>query len=127
MAGAEPGPADLGPATPIDRMAAVIGWGLNDLGRPAEAVSALEGALRTMPRHTRDYPRFGTRLALAYVARGELARGCALMTDLLDAVVRVDSATIRTDLQAFARIIEKHHLDPTATALRQKMTVALHR
>jgi transcriptional regulator with XRE-family HTH domain len=120
-------PTTLGPATAIDRIAAVTGWGLYDLGRTAEAATVLESAVATMSPRTRDYPRFGTRLALAYVASGELALGCALMDRLLEAVVRVDSATIRTDLRVFAKIIDKHHRDVTAASLRQRLTPALHR
>jgi hypothetical protein len=119
--------AVLGPATPIDRIAAVRGWCLYDLGRPAEAVAALEPAVAAMPRHTREYPRFGARLALAYAAAGDLATACRLMADLLETVVRVDSATIRTDLRTFGQFMERHHLDPVVAPLRQRFTAALHR
>lgn len=119
-------PAVLGPASPGDRVAAVTGWCLYDLGRPAHAIAALRKAIATMPPHTREYPRFGVRLALSCVAAGDVARGCAVMDEVLDTVVRVDSATIRTDLGAFARLIERHHRDAEAARLRQRLTAALH-
>ena len=58
--------------------------------------------------------------ALAAKGRGEL------MGDLVDRVVRVDSATIRIDLRRFGRVIERRHRDPVAAALRQRLSAALH-
>ena len=118
-------PTVLGPATASDRLAAVTGWCLYDLGRPAEAVPELRRAITTMTPGTREHSRFGVRLALAYAASGDLRRGCDLMTQLLDAVVQVDSATIRSDLRVFSRMIERHHRDPEAAALRQRLAIAL--
>ncbi|MBX6750390.1 MAG: helix-turn-helix transcriptional regulator [Micromonosporaceae bacterium] len=118
-------PAVLGPAMASDRLAAVTGWCLYDLGRPGEAVPELRRAIATMAPRTREHARFGVRLALAYAASGDLASGCALMAQLLDAVLQVDSATIRWDLRAFGQIIDRHHRDPDAAALRQRLAVAL--
>jgi hypothetical protein len=118
--------AVLGPASSVDRVAAVTGWCLYDLGRPAEAVPALRTAVATMDRHTREYPRFGVRLALARVAAGDLQGGCSTMDGLLDTVHRVDSATIRTDLRSFGHLIERHHRVPMAAALRQRLSTALY-
>ena len=118
-------PTVLGPATASDRLAAVTGWCLYDLGRPAEAVPELRRAITTMTPGTREHSRFGVRLALAYAASGDLRRGCDLMTQLLDAVVQVDSATIRSDLRSFGQIIERHHRNPEAAALRQRLAIAL--
>src|SRR5690606_32647822 len=42
-------PAVLGPASPGDRVAAVTGWCLYDLGRPAQAIPVLRTAIATMP------------------------------------------------------------------------------
>jgi hypothetical protein len=36
------------------------------------------------------------------------------------------SATIRADLRAFAHLIERHHRNPMAAELRQRLTAALH-
>jgi len=118
-------PSVLGPATAGDRLAAVTGWCLYELGRPGEAVPELRRAVATMTPHTREHSRWGVRLALAYAASGDLARGCALMVELLDAVRQVDSATIRSDLRVFGQIIERHHRDPEAAALRQRLAGAL--
>src|SRR5690606_28803729 len=57
-------PAVLGPAMASDRLAAVTGWCLYDLGRPAEAVPELRRAITTMAPGTREHSRFGVRLAL---------------------------------------------------------------
>lgn len=118
-------PAVLGPAMASDRLAAVTGWCLYDLGRPAEAVPELRRAITTMAPGTREHSRFGVRLALAYAASGDLHSGCTLMAQLLAAVVQVDSATIRSDLRSFGQVIERHHRDPEAAALRQRLAVAL--
>jgi DNA-binding XRE family transcriptional regulator len=118
-------PSVLGPATAGDRLAAVTGWCLYELGRPAEAVPELRRAFATMTPHTREYSRWGVRLALAYAASGDVRSGCALMTQVLDTVRQVDSATIRSDLRVFGQIIERHHRDPEAGVLRQRLTAAL--
>lgn len=118
-------PAVLGPATAGDRIAAVTGWCLYELGRPGEAVPELQRAVASMASRTREHSRWGVRLALAHVASGDLHRGCALMGELLDVVVQVDSATIRSDLRVFSRMIERHHRDPEAAALRQRLAIAL--
>jgi DNA-binding XRE family transcriptional regulator len=118
-------PSVLGPATAGDRLAAVSGWCLYDLGHPGEAVPQLRRAVETMTPHTREHTRWGVRLALAHAASGDLARGCALMTDLLDAILQVDSATIRSDLRSFGQILERNHREPVAAALRPRLALAL--
>jgi hypothetical protein len=118
-------PAVLGPAAGGNRMAAVTGWCLYDLGRPAEAIDPLRSALATIAPGTREHPRFGVRLALAQVAAGDVEAGCETMAGLLDTVIRVDSATIRTDLVSFGHVIDRYHRNPLAAALRQRMSVAL--
>lgn len=120
-------PSALGPATASDRLAAVTGWCLHDLGRPGEAIPELRNALATMAPHTREHSRFGVRLALAYATSGDLSTGCAVMSDLLETVIQVDSETIRSDVRIFSQLINRRHRDPAVAVLRQRLAAALPR
>jgi hypothetical protein len=134
LAGAAPGgsaptPASgsaLGPTSVPDIGAAVTGWCLHDLGRPAQAMASLSQELSRMPATAqRSRARYGTRLALACLGAGDVERACALLDQLLDDAAAVDSATIRLDLRRFARSRPVWRSHPLAGDIEARLPAVL--
>jgi hypothetical protein len=65
------------------------------------------------------------RQALAQAVCRDLDRACQTMSLGLADVRRADSATIRTDLRAFARTIRRWQTDPAVRDLEPELAAAL--
>lgn len=112
----------LGPTSAPDIGAAVTGWCLYDLGRPARAVEALGRELPQMPRTAlRARARYGTRAALACLGAGDVDAACAMLESLLDEIEAVDSATVRLDLGRFARSRSEWRTHPLAGRIEPRL------
>lgn len=99
----------LGTSAP-DPVELARGWALCDLGRPDEAAAVLERELVRLPAVSRRArARFGVRRSLAYVLSGEVDQSCLTLTETLDDVAHVDSATVRLDLRELARHLGRWH------------------
>ncbi|SDH27222.1 Helix-turn-helix domain-containing protein [Sinosporangium album] len=109
----------LGTSVPVDVMTTMVtGWCLHDLGRPDEAAEILGGALAGLaPGSRRSRVRFAVRRAVALAEDGDLTRGCALMSDMLDDIRVVDSATVRFGLRAFRQAVRRRRADERVAAL----------
>jgi transcriptional regulator with XRE-family HTH domain len=126
-ASTDDGRPTLGTTSVVDPAAMAAGWCLYDLGRSRPAARLLEEQLRAVPMHAhRTRARFGARYALALASAGELDHACAVTGPLLDAVARVDSATVRTDLRQLARTLNRWHTHPAVREVMPGLTAALH-
>nr|WP_223297733.1 hypothetical protein [Catenulispora acidiphila] len=116
----------IGSTTMIDPLAITTGWCLFDLGRWEQSADFLDPAVSALqPDAVRNRARYGTRLALAHAALGDLPRATALTASLLDAADAADSATIRTDLRRLSRTLNRHSTDPAVRALSPRLTASL--
>ncbi|WP_241485138.1 helix-turn-helix domain-containing protein [Nocardiopsis potens] len=125
--GAEDERPRLGSGVP-DRLGAVTGWCLYDLGRPADAAARLDGVLAGLPGDAgRARARFGMRLALSHAGAGDTDRACALADELIDDVEAVDSATIAQDVRLLVRTLKRRPGDPAVRNLAPRLAQVLHR
>lgn len=116
----------IGPTTMSDPLAITTGWCLFDLGRWEQSARLLEPAVSALgPDAVRGRARYGTRLALAHAALGDLPRATALTAGLLDAADATDSATVRIDLRRLSRTFNRHSADPAVRALSPRLTASL--
>jgi hypothetical protein len=93
----------LGSTAP-DPLGLARGWALADLGRTGEAAEVLDRELARVPAtNRRSRARFGTRRSLAYALTGEIDQSCVTLTEVIDDVAHVDSATVRLDLRELSR------------------------
>lgn len=98
----------FGPSSLAGRPALIEAWCHYDLGNLELAAQLFEaGMAGVRGQSDRDRARFGTRRALVHAALGDAARACELIEPLLDVIRAVDSATIRADLQDFARTVRR--------------------
>lgn len=117
----------IGTSSVPDPVAAATGWCLFDLGYPERAVRVLSQELdRIAPTAYRARARFGARLALALAASGEPVEACAVADSVVEACDRVDSATVRSDLRALSRTLNRWHARPEVRETRLRLTAALH-
>ncbi|MFW5418839.1 helix-turn-helix transcriptional regulator [Nocardiopsis sp. CNT-189] len=117
----------LGSGIP-DRLGAVAGWCLYDLGRPADAAARLDGVFAGLPGDAgRARARFGMRLALAHAGAGDTDRACALADELIEDVEAVDSATIAHDVRLLVRTLKRRPGDPAVRGLAPRLAQVLHR
>ncbi|MEV6237126.1 helix-turn-helix transcriptional regulator [Lentzea sp. NPDC051838] len=92
----------------IDQVAVTRAWSFHDLGRHAEAAAILDAQLPLIaPSALRARTRFGLRRALAHAAAGDVDYACDLVTDLLDDIRQVQSATVHIDLTAFSKLLSR--------------------
>ncbi|GAA3839745.1 helix-turn-helix transcriptional regulator [Saccharothrix violaceirubra] len=102
------GPPAFGTTSVADPVAVARAWSTYHLGRPARAAELLAEQVPLIRADAvRSRARFGLRLALSHADAGDLDHGSTLALGLLDDVRGVDSATIRSDLTAFVRVLEK--------------------
>jgi transcriptional regulator with XRE-family HTH domain len=116
----------LGPSTLADPVVMITGWCLLDLGRPGESASVLGpevGRLPTAARRARA--RYGTRLARAFAAAGEVDHSCSLAEAVLDDVEVVDSATVRVDVRRLAHTLARWHNHGPVRDLSPRLAAAL--
>jgi len=100
----------IGTRNITDLVPVVRGWCLADLGRQREAADLLNMQMSRIPVDAhRARARFGARLALAHAQDGEVARACAVTTEVLADAMLVDSATIRVDLRGLRRTLNRWH------------------
>jgi hypothetical protein len=86
-----------------------------------------EGELARMPAQAhRARARYGARLALALACSGEFEKACATAAPVLDQFSTVGSATIRLDLRALSRTLNRWHAHAEARETRLRLTAALH-
>ena len=124
--GTESGPV-LGTSHVTDPVGVATGWCLFDLGQPEQAVEILRRELDLIPTHARRArSRFGARLALALAGSGELEEACAVAEQVLGEHDEVDSATIRIDLTALSRTLNRWHAQPDVRRVMPRLTEALH-
>jgi hypothetical protein len=117
----------LGPVSVPDTVTLTRGWCYHDLGRPEDAVAVLAPQVARIPASSRrSFARFGTRLANAYAASGEVQAACDLSVDVFQAALAVDSATVRIDLVHLARTLNRWHTRPAVRDMSAQLTTALH-
>jgi transcriptional regulator with XRE-family HTH domain/tetratricopeptide (TPR) repeat protein len=125
-ANADSGPV-LGTSNVTDPVGMATGWCLFDLGQPAQAVEILRRELELIPAYARRArSRFGARLALALAGSGEVVEACAVAEQALGDNDDVDSATIRVDLSALSRTLNRWHTQPDVRRVMPRLNEALH-
>jgi hypothetical protein len=125
--GGHPAPV-IGTANVSDPAAMTVGWCLFDLGHPDRAAEVLRRELERVPASAeRARSRYSARLALALAASGEPEEACAVADPVLDSCERVHSATVRVDLSALARALNRWHALPGVQETRIRLTGVLHR
>jgi hypothetical protein len=118
----------LGSTTPMETTAVITGWCLYDLGRTDAAIDVLDPVVSRIPRTSpRAMVRFTLRQALAHAAASNVDVACGLVTSILDDLVQIDSATVRTDLHTFARTIGRWPRHQAVTDLQPRLLAALRR
>jgi transcriptional regulator with XRE-family HTH domain len=116
----------LGSTYTPDLAEAIRGWCYHDLGRSSAAAEILDPQLARIPRSSgRTFARFGARLALSQAAAGDVENACRLASDVVDAAVVVDSATVRTDLGRLARTLARWPGKPMVSDVRVRLAEAL--
>ncbi len=91
-----------------DPVAIITGCAYYDLGRAAEAAAMLDVHVPLIaPSSLRARTRFGLRRALAHAAAGDVDHACELVSDLLDDIRQVQSATVHIDLTAFSKLLSR--------------------
>lgn len=122
-----PGVPILGPSNTLDQAAVATGWCMHDLGRAREATDIMAAEIARIPISAhRARARYGTRLALAYTAAGDIDHACAVADHFLPDVEAVDSATIRTDLRLLVRTLAPCQTYRPVRELYPRFTAALH-
>jgi tetratricopeptide (TPR) repeat protein len=117
----------LGTTNVKNPVGVATGWCLFDLGQPAQAVEILRRELELIPPQARRArSRFAARLALALAGSGELEEACAVAEHMLGEHSDVDSATIRVDLSALSRTLNRWHGQPDVRRVMPRLTEALH-
>lgn len=97
-----------GTSSPADQVAISRAWSFHDLGRHTEAATILDTQVTLIDStDLRARTRFGLRRTLAHAAAGDVDHACALVTDLLDNIRQVQSATAHTDLTVFSRLLSR--------------------
>lgn len=125
-AAADTGQPVIGTANVADPAQMIRGWCLYDLGRPGDAARIITRQLSAIPAHaTRARTRYAVRRALCHATAGDIDQACSLVTDLLDDVVRVRSATIAKDLRALARTLARYRRNPAVRELSPRLGTAL--
>lgn len=125
-AGPAPDRPALGSTTMRDPAAFATGWCLHDLGRDAAAVELLSREFAAVPAHARRVrARYGARLALALASRREIEQACAVLDQVLDAAMLVNSATVRTDLRQAARVLNRWRSEPEVSRVVPRLAQAL--
>lgn len=120
------GRAVLGTSTITRPTAVATGWSLFHLGRPDECAAVLETEIARIPTNAcRSYARYAIRCALAHATARELDRACELTRALLSDIHRLDSATIRSDLQKLARRLGQWPDHPPVRALMPNLGAVL--
>jgi transcriptional regulator with XRE-family HTH domain/tetratricopeptide (TPR) repeat protein len=115
--GADPTP--LGSTHVADPVQAARGWCLYDLGDTRRAADTLREQYAAVPATAlRARARFGARFALALAADGEAEESAFVTAQVLEACAQVDSATVRVDLRALARELNRLMSVPTVAAVR---------
>lgn len=118
----------LGSSTVSSPVALSQAWCLHDLGRPAQAAELLDRELDTVERSAhRFHARWGARRALAYATAGEIDHACALGESLLADLAITDSATVRCDVRALARTLNRWSSHPPVRRIHPQLTAALRR
>ena len=113
-------------STATDPIGLARGWALCDLGRTTEAAEVLAGEL-ARPMSGRNRARFGVRQSLAYALAGEIDQSCLTLADVLDDAARVDSATVRMDLQDLARTLGRWRGHRAVREIHPSLSLVLHR
>jgi transcriptional regulator with XRE-family HTH domain len=105
---------------------AIAGWCHYDLGRPQRASEFLADALdRTPTEAHRSRALFGSRLALAYEASGDLDEMQAVTLQILQDAVLVRSAGADAELRGLSRALMRHHRTRALRELRNSLDEAL--
>lgn len=108
-----------GPNSIEDSSRVVEASGLVDLGLHRAAVRLFgpdPGSAIPAPA-ARTRVRFAVRGALAHAGAGAVEHACSLMARELPLLERLESATIRTDLERFAAVLNRHRAVPEVLAL----------
>lgn len=122
----EPGELALGPTHTPDLAAMIRGWCYHDLGRPASAAEILDPQLARIPRTSgRTFARYGARLALSQAASGDVDSACRITSEVVDAAVAVDSATVRTELGRLSRTLARWSTQQKVREVRARLSDAL--
>jgi hypothetical protein len=118
----------LGSTTPMETTSVITGWCFYDLGRTDAAIEVLDPVVARIPRTSpRAMVRFTLRQALAHASASNVDVACGLVNSILDDLVQIDSATVRTDLHTFARTIGRWPKHQAVTDLQPRLLAALRR
>ena len=113
------GAGPLGPTNSADQIEFARGWCLYDLGDTRRATESLRAQYAALPATAlRARARYGARLALALAADGEAEESAAVTGQVIEACAQVDSATVRVDLRALARELNRMMSVPDVAAVR---------
>lgn len=116
----------IGTANVPDPVAMTTGWCWFDLGRPTRAAAGLTRELDRIPVGAeRARARYTARLALALAGAGEPEQACAVAAPVLDTCERLDSATVRLDLCALSRALNRWHALPDVRETRVRLLAVL--
>lgn len=98
----------LGSWTVANPVSLARAWCLHDLGRGGEALPLFERELPAAPPEaSRFRARWSARYVLTLATTGDLDRACHLVPDLIADCAIVDSATVRSDVAALARVLAR--------------------
>lgn len=123
---ADPGQPVLGASHLPDVVAMFTGWGLYDLGRPAEAADLLDRETARIPTHAfRTRGRYNIRRALAHAAAGEVDHACEIAGNALTSVRLTCSATVAADLRRLSHTLARHRGRAAVRALAPDLAVAI--
>ncbi|WP_308425717.1 helix-turn-helix transcriptional regulator [Pilimelia terevasa] len=126
---ADPGDDEptIGTTHVVDPVAMSAGWVLYDLGSPGDAADVLGVELDRLPRGAyRARARYGARRTLALASSGQIEQACSVGDQVLDAYLRVRSATVRSDLRDLLRTLRRWHSHASAREFSLHLTDALH-
>lgn len=108
-----------GPNSIEDSSCVIEASSLADLGlhRAAVRLFGPEPGSAVPASAVRTKLRFTVRGALAYAEAGAVEHACSLLENELAALERIDSATIRTDLERLAAALNRHRALPAVVGL----------
>jgi DNA-binding XRE family transcriptional regulator len=103
----------------------VLGWCLYELGFLDRAIEIFDAEVpRIASGATRSMARFAVRQALAHTAVGNVERACGIVTRIVEDVVLVDSATIRSDLHVLSHGLRRWSHRPAVASIKLRVAAA---
>jgi transcriptional regulator with XRE-family HTH domain len=113
-----PNGASWGPNTIPDSSTVIEASSLVDLGcfREAAELFDAESCRSVQPVPPRTRARFAVKQSMALLGSGDIDRACYVLDSVLPSIVRVDSATIRSDMRRLLNGFNRRRSHPRAAA-----------